>query len=71
LNSPGARVDMSPASIERRLQEVSRLSPLTFEPLPRVSMAPEAVEERLRECAEMSRVCWELAGADRADRSAP
>jgi len=62
---------MSPASIERRLQEVSRLSPLTFEPLPRVSMAPEAVEERLRECAEMSRVCWELAGADRADRSAP
>lgn len=63
---------MSARAIEHRLQEASRLSPLTFEPLPRVSMAPEAVEERLLECAEMSRICWELAEpADRAKPAAP
>ena len=71
MNSPRAPVDMSPGSIERRLREVSRLSPLTFAPLPRVSMTPEAVEARLRECAEMSRVCWELARAGRSSRPAP
>jgi len=62
---------MAPSSIERRLQEVSRLSPLTFEPLPRVSMAPGAVEERLRECAEMSRVCWDLTDPEQPRHPAP
>ena len=60
MTSGRAEPDMSPAAIEGRLQELSRSSPLTFEPLLRVDMAPEAVEARLRECAEMSAVCWEM-----------
>ena len=68
MKAVGGLVDMSAASIEERLQEASRLSPLNFEPLPRVSMAPEAVEERLRECAEMSRLCWELATPAETER---
>jgi hypothetical protein len=56
------KVDMSPGATEQRLQEASRLSPLTFQPLLRVNMSPDSIEARLRECAEMSMMCWERRG---------
>ena len=60
MTSDQTVVDMSSAAIEERLEVVSRLSPLTFAPLPRVNMTSDAIESRLRECAEMSAVCREL-----------
>jgi hypothetical protein len=44
---------MSPAAIERRLREASRLSVLTPPFPPRVDMSPAAIERRLREVAQL------------------
>jgi len=73
VRGDAASLDMSPEGIESRLLAASRLSPLTFIPLPRVDMAPESIEARLRECAEMSAVCRELEAeaAHEVDAQAP
>jgi hypothetical protein len=57
------KVDMSPEGIERRLVEVSALSPLDFRQLPRIDMSPEAIEARLQEWAEMTALCLELSAS--------
>lgn len=46
-------VDMSPAAVEHRLREASRLSVLRLPYPPRVDMGPAAVEQRLREVAQL------------------
>jgi hypothetical protein len=50
-------IDMSPAAIDARLREQSRLSPLTLPHRPSIDMSPEAIEQRLRELAQL-RALW-------------